>query len=126
MGRAAHARIVAKFDTGTSGPTPPAMIENDIRDLLDDLAVGENAPTLARIEDALTAGYAHAMALEAEQWRLQRRISELAVELADDRAELRPELRKLAKKLREADTELAQLRALLGSLRARAAEARAA
>ena len=39
---------------------------------------GASAPTLARLEDTLTEGYARALALEAERWRLERRIGEVA------------------------------------------------
>jgi hypothetical protein len=39
-----------------------------------------DAPTLARMEDTLTEGYAKALALEAERWRLERRIGEVARE----------------------------------------------
>ena len=104
-------------------PTAP-MIENDIRTLLDAPADGADAPSLDALEHTLTAGYAHAMALEAEQTRLQRRIAEVAMGLAE--GETSSELKRLGGRLRSADTELAQLRALLASLRARAAEARAA
>jgi hypothetical protein len=103
------------------------MIENDIRSLLNLPADGAEAPSLAHIEDALTAGYARAMALEAEQWRLQRRIAEVAVKLADDESGLRaPELRGLARELRSADADLIRLRGLLDSLRERADVVRAA
>jgi hypothetical protein len=33
-----------------------------------------DAPLLARVEDTLTEGYARAPAIEAERWRLERRI----------------------------------------------------
>jgi hypothetical protein len=52
-----------------------------IEDLLNAPASGAAAPTLARLEEALTDGYAHALALEAERLRLERRISEVAHEL---------------------------------------------
>jgi hypothetical protein len=103
------------------------MIENQIRGLLDAPPSGEGAPTLESIEDSLTAGYARAMALEADQWRLQRRIALTAVELAHDGGELRTaELKELARELEAVDADLLHLRALLGSLRARATDARAA
>lgn len=34
--------------------------------------LGAEEPTLARMEDTLTEGYAQALALEAERWRLER------------------------------------------------------
>ena len=51
-----------------------------------------DAPTLARMEDTLTEGYAKALALEAERWRLERRIGEVAREGSTDVGE---ELRSL-------------------------------
>jgi hypothetical protein len=106
---------------------PAVAIENDIRALLDSPSSGAEAPTLARIEDALTSGYAQAMALEAEQSRLERRIAEVAVTLADDEAALPDrELKRLAQELKEARCGLVRLRTLLDSLRMRADAARAA
>jgi hypothetical protein len=102
------------------------MIENRIRTVLEAPDAGDGAPTLAHIEDLLTAGYAHAMGLEGEQWRLQRRIVDVALLLAEDYSELRAaELRHLAKELQELESELVGIRALIRSLRARANEARA-
>jgi hypothetical protein len=104
-----------------------AVTENDIRALLDSPSSGDEAPTLAHIEDALTTGYARAMALEAEQSRLQRRIAEVVVALADDDAALPdPELKPLAQQLKATQRSLLRLRTLLDSLRTRAMAARAA
>jgi hypothetical protein len=101
------------------------MIEQEIRTLLDGPALGTEAPTLAHIEDTLTAGYAHALALEAERWRLERRISEIASGLDED-VEAHSELKTLARRMEGATADLANLRALLTLLRERAAEVRAA
>lgn len=101
------------------------MIEHEIRTLLDRPALGTDAPTLAHLEDTLTAGYANALALEAERWRLERRISELASGLADE-VEGHSELKTLARRMEGATADLANLRALLALLRDRAAEVRAA
>jgi hypothetical protein len=101
------------------------MIENHIRTLLDAPEAGDGAPTLAHIEDLLTAGYARAMAIEGEQWRLQRRLVDVAVRLAEEYNELQArELRKLARELRDVEEDLAGIQALIRSLRARANEAR--
>jgi hypothetical protein len=103
------------------------MIENDIRALLDAPAVGASAPTLADIQDILTAGYARAMALEAEQWRLQRGVAEIAMRLAEDPTELRTaELKRLARDLKRVEACLMEIRGLVASLRARANASRAA
>jgi ABC-type phosphate transport system auxiliary subunit len=88
---------------------------------------GLGAPTLARIEDTLTEGYAEALALEAERLRLERRLGEVA--LGADPADadgLAAELAEISQRIRRADGRLAHLRALLRSLRERAREARAA
>jgi hypothetical protein len=102
------------------------MIETEIRTLLDAPAHGVAAPPLSRIEDTLTAGYAHALALEAERWRLERRLAQVASDLESEHGTLRDsELRKLSRSLRSANADLTQLRGLLGSLRERAAAVRA-
>jgi hypothetical protein len=82
-----------------------------------------DAPTLARLEDTLTEGYAQALALEAERWRLERRIGEVAREGATDIGE---ELKSLGTRLTHTDGELAKLRSLLGTLHERARAARVA
>jgi chromosome segregation ATPase len=84
--------------------------------------LGADAPTLARLEETLTEGYAQALALEAERWRLERRLGEMAREGGD----VGEELQSLGKRLTSADSELAELRMLLGSLQARTRSARAA
>ena len=76
-----------------------------------------DAPTLARMEDTLTEGYARALALEAERWRLERRIGEVARE---GRTDVGEELKSLGTRLTHADGELTKLRSLLGSLHERA------
>ncbi len=49
-----------------------------IEQLLIAPASGATAPTLASLEDTLTEGYAKALALEAERWRLERRLGEIS------------------------------------------------
>ena len=81
------------------------------------------------IEDTLTSGYAAALALEAEHWRIERRISEMAAELgadADPEPSRAHEIVGLAQRLSGADADLIRLRGMLGSLRDRADAARAA
>src|ERR671937_339313 len=73
------------------------MIDTEIRTLLNAPADGVGAPPLAHLEDTLTAGYAHALALEAERWRLERRIAEVAAELDEDSSLRGSELRKLSR-----------------------------
>jgi hypothetical protein len=80
-----------------------------------------DAPSLARMEDTLTEGYARALALEAERWRLERRIGEVARE---GRTDIGEELKSLGTLLTHADGELAKLRGLLGTLHERARRTR--
>lgn len=97
------------------------MIHDEIRTLLDAPAAGDEAPSLGDIEHTLTAGYARALALEAEQWRLERRISEVAAKLGEQTTEPQhSELATLGQQLSEANGDLSYLRDLLASLRSRA------
>jgi hypothetical protein len=96
------------------------MLER-IEQLLNAPASGADAPTLARMEDTLTEGYAEALALEAERWRLERRLGEVARTIeGPDVSSFAEELTVLAKRLVRADGELAHLRTLLGTLHERA------
>jgi hypothetical protein len=90
----------------------------EIQQLLDAPASGAGAPGLDAVEHTLTTGYAEALALEAERWRLERRLGEIAVTIADD-GNGTSELRSLATRLTTTDGELTSLRSLLASLRAR-------
>ena len=102
------------------------MIHDEIRSMLDAPPSGEAAPSIHDIEHTLTAGYASALALEAESWRLERKISALAAKLGQDANERRAsELASLGQRLSAADGDLTNLRGLLSSLRSRAAEVRA-
>jgi hypothetical protein len=102
------------------------MIQEEIRTLLESPPLGVDAPSLDAIEHTLTAGYARALALEAERWRLERRIAGVAAQLAEPSGELRhSELIQLGERLAAADGDLTRLRRLLVSLRNRADEVRA-
>ena len=102
------------------------MIHDEIRSLLDAPPIGEDAPSLDAIEHTLTAGYARALALEAERWRLERRIAKVAAKLRGTPNELEhSELAQLGQRLSAADGDLGKLRGLLSSLRSRADEVRA-
>ena len=76
-----------------------------------------DAPSLDRVEATLTDGYAKALALEAERWRLERRLGEVARAGSDD---LGAELTSIGSRLNAADVELSKLRSLLGTLHERA------
>ena len=102
------------------------MIHEEIRTLLEAPPAGDNAPSLDAIEHTLTAGYARALALEAERWRLERRIAEVAAHLgAKPQDDEHDELTELGQRLSAADGDLTLLRRLLASLRSRADEVRA-
>lgn len=81
---------------------------------------------LARIEHTLTAGYVRALELEAETLRLERRIREVASELAAGSVQRDAELISLARGAAAADGHLGHLRGLLRALRERASEVRTA
>jgi len=88
---------------------------------------GADAPPLADLEETLTAGYARALALEAERWRIERRIGEVAAKLRHDRSETRTdEIANLAARLCDADDEISRLRGLLATLRTRTSAVRVA
>jgi ABC-type phosphate transport system auxiliary subunit len=102
----------------------PALIEQ-IDELLAEPAETEEPATLARLERTLTDGYAYALALEAERYRLERRMSELAGELSDGNQELKTkELALVSDRLTSNATVLSALRGTLTQLRARATAVR--
>jgi ABC-type phosphate transport system auxiliary subunit len=102
------------------------MILEEIRTLLDAPRRGEDAPSIDAVEHTLTAGYARALALEAERWRLERRIAQMASQLAETSEPQHSELANLGRRLSTADGDLARLRELLASLRLRADDIRSA
>jgi predicted nucleic acid-binding Zn-ribbon protein len=80
--------------------------------------IGAPAGDRETIERTLTDGYAHALSLEAETYRLERRINEVAQGLQrGDTAKKARELATLAKKVDGNADDLAQLRSLLADLR---------
>ncbi len=96
-------------------------------DLLDRISALLGAPTrdLDQIEGTLTDGYAEALSLEAEGWRLERRVAVLSqgIEQGDILTNAR-ELADVARRLERNTDELAELRRLLVELRHRADDAR--
>jgi ABC-type phosphate transport system auxiliary subunit len=102
----------------------PALLEQ-IDDLLAEPSPAEEPATLADLERTLTDGYAYALELEAERWRLERRMSELAGQLHNGNQELKAdELAQLSSRLSSNENVLAGLRGTLTQLRARAAAVR--
>ena len=102
----------------TAADTLPGLL-GEIRSLLEAPVHGRSAPDLSELEETLTDGYACALQLEGECWRLEQRIEEL-VRLPERGDEVDAELTELAQNASAAGTQLAQLRALLDSLRAHA------
>ena len=96
---------------------PRALLDR-IRELADAPPNGAPRIALAEMEDTLTDGYALALALEAERWRIDKRIAELAGNAQDP--EDAGELRRLALERGAAEADLTRLRALLGTLNERA------
>ena len=105
-----------------------AAILEEITSLLAEPERGARSPSLARLEDTLTSGYAHALELEAERWRLDRRMGEVTSRLGDGDGDGAgaEELAALARRASRTDGDLLRLRTLLASLRTRASALRSA
>jgi ABC-type phosphate transport system auxiliary subunit len=92
--------------------------------MMDDLSERINAlisgstGNLAQYENTLTDGYARALELEAERWRLEKRTSEVTQTLPlGDLEQMALELGALTKRLDANADELVKLRAQLAELR---------
>ena len=85
---------------------------------------GTGAPSLDTIESTLTDGYAAKHALEAERWRIERRLGEVARGTGETTG--RREFARLSEQLQTTDGELVKLRSLLRNLQARRRLARSA
>jgi chromosome segregation ATPase len=119
MGRAALAAQV-----GEPGESRVAMIT----ELIDRIAalIAGSERDLDSIERTLTDGYAHALSLEAERQRLERRLAEVAQDVHTGGAAATRELSQLAVRLDGNAGELERLRGRLSELRRHADEIRAA
>ena len=103
----------------------PSLLEQ-IDDLLTTQSSADEPATLARLERTLTDGYAHALSLEAERLRLERRMTELAGELHDgNREQKAEELVQVSRRITRAGAEIERLRGTLSQLRAHATAVRA-
>jgi hypothetical protein len=81
--------------------------------------IASSSHDLELIERTLTVGYASALSMEAEQWRLQKRLGAVAATL--ERGDLErnaKELSELSKRVERQEATLARLRKLLVQLRA--------
>ena len=87
--------------------------------------IDTSARDIDEIERTLTDGYAHALTLEAERSRLNRRLSEVAQGIQrGDTAKKARELASLSKRLEGTDGDLSTLRTLLVDLRRHADDVR--
>lgn len=103
------------------------MVVDDIRDLLATPGSAASKTFLEHVDSTLTDGYAHALQLEGERGRIERRIAEVVAGLpADVDQDHEPELVELAERLRTSNEDIETLRALLTSLRERRSELRKA
>jgi predicted nuclease with TOPRIM domain len=92
-------------------------LPQEIADLLNLPEDGAGAPSLDAIESTLTTGYAAKLELEAERWRIERRLDEVARDSCEVTAHsVAAELAELSDRLETADGELARLRSLLRRL----------
>jgi hypothetical protein len=97
------------------------MALTDVAELRErlDAALSRNGAEGENLEDLVTEGYAHALALDAERMKLERGITELAARAEDPAAA--QELRKLWLRHRTMRQQLSELRSMLAELkRARA------
>jgi uncharacterized protein YecA (UPF0149 family) len=80
--------------------------------------IADSERDLDTIERTLTDGYAYALKLEAERWRLEKRLAEVAQELpAGDLAGKGAEMTRLSQRLAANGAELIALRGRLAELR---------
>jgi hypothetical protein len=103
----------------------PSVLEQ-IDELLASPASAEEPNVIAHIERTLTDGYAHALSLEAERLRLERRMAELAAASDDGNPKRNArELAEVSGELSRNGAQLERLRGTLSQLRLRATAARA-
>lgn len=104
----------------------PTLLEQIDELLAEPHSEGEPA-TLDHLERTLTDGYAYALALESERWRLEQRLSELAGELHEgDQDEKSQELAQISRRLSSNEDALESLRSTLTRLRNHATAVRGA
>ena len=95
---------------------------SQIDELLNAPTTGASAPSLERLEDTLTDGYAQALALEGECWRLERQLAKVVRAVGGpepDISSAAEEISTITQRIARAEEELASLRDRLGSLQDR-------
>jgi hypothetical protein len=96
------------------------MVHDEIRALIAAQQPAETAAFLRQVDATLTDGYAHALQLETERGRIERRIEEIIAQLpADTDTALAHELVSLLRRRTLTDKQIAALRTLLSLLRER-------
>jgi hypothetical protein len=110
---------LAALAAGGDPPKNQCIAVLEMTPLLDEIHSLMDAPSVDRalLERTLTDGYAHALSLETERSRLEKRVGEVMQD-GDSAAKLR-ELTALAKRLDSNAGELARLRDVLAQLRRR-------
>jgi hypothetical protein len=83
------------------------------------LAKSEGGDDPDHLERTLTDGYARALSLEAERWRLQQRIGKLTAIVARGDAASQSELATAMRLLKRSEGDIGELRSRLGVLRER-------
>jgi hypothetical protein len=116
MGPAAHVARRPERENGAALVDPLPELVAEIRSLLDAPA-GSEPPPRAVVDNLLTTGYAHALALEGERLRIEKRFHEVIRIGAEGGAMWADELPGLSQRLEQADRDLARLRGLLATLR---------
>jgi hypothetical protein len=111
---ARRSRIIVRMEASRADEY--SLLCDEIRTLLEEPASGPEH-SLERLEDTLTEGYARALALEAEQLRLERQIGKLGADVG--RGESDEQIATLAGRLSHTSARLSTLRALLTGLRER-------
>jgi hypothetical protein len=96
------------------------VVVSDLKRVLDEIvsAIEEPPHDRDQLERTLTDGYAHALSLEAERFRIERRLTELAQGLRRGvTVGKAKELSSLAARLDDNAGDLSRLRAVLADLR---------
>lgn len=111
---------LAALAAASDCPKNLAVAVFEMTSLVDEINALIAAPSVERgnLERTLTDGYAHALSLETERSKLEKRVNEVMQH--GNSAEKAQELTQLAKRLDGNADELARLRGLLMKLRRRA------
>jgi hypothetical protein len=121
---AAHDRPLASLDN--RGEVREPTLLDRIQSLIAAPLASDGGPSVDHVENVLTEGYAAALALEAERWRLERRLGVVAASLSEGDHEGPAEIASIATRISATGEELLRLRDALAVLHERVSEERAA